>query len=139
MSYEQTLSEIEQYLGFVPGFFKDTPKDVMVHMWPIFKKYQLGESAIPPKYREMIMLATSAAAKCPYCELYRREVAKMLGATEEELAELSVLVASTGFWSNVLHTMNYDRAKFAEELKRAGEQMSSSAAAAAKAKVPAAQ
>lgn len=119
----KTTSEIEEYFGFVPGFFKNLPTDAMDQMWPIFKKYQLGESVIPPKYREMMMLSAAAAVKCPYCELYHREVAKMMGATEEELAELSVLVASTGFWSNVLHSMNYDKKQFADELRRAGEHM----------------
>lgn len=125
MNYEETLKDIEQKFGFVPGFFKNVPQDAMIQMWPIFRKYQLGESVIPPKYREMMMLAASAAVKCPYCELYHREVSKMLGATEEELAELAILVASTGFWSNVLHTMHYDKAKFAEELRKAGEYMAS--------------
>lgn len=124
MSYEDTIKEIKTTFGFVPDFFKNTPKDVITHMWPIFKKYQLGESVIPPKYREMMMLAASAAVKCPYCELYHREACKMLGATEEELSELAVLVASTGFWSNTLHTMNYDIHKFAKELEKAGKHMS---------------
>ena len=123
MSYEKTQKEIKEKFGFVPDFFKKTPKDVIVQMWPIFKKYQLGESLIPSKYREMMMLAASAAVKCPYCELYHTEAAKMLGATEEELSELAVLVASTGYWSNTLHTMNYDINKFAKELERAGKHM----------------
>lgn len=125
MKYEETLKEIKTSFGFVPDFFKKTPKDVMIQMWPIFKKYQMGESAIPPKYREMIMLSASAAAKCPYCEMYHREACKMLGATEEELSELAVLVASVGFWSNTLHTMNYDITRFAKELKKAGKYMES--------------
>lgn len=125
MKYEETLKEIKKSFGFVPDFFKKTPKDVMTQMWPIFKKYQMGESAIPPKYREMMMLAAAAAAKCPYCEMYHSEACKMLGATEEELSELAVLVASVGFWSNTLHTMNYDIAKFAKELKKAGKHMES--------------
>jgi alkylhydroperoxidase/carboxymuconolactone decarboxylase family protein YurZ len=29
------------------------------------KKYELGDSLIPQKYREMIALATAAAMKCP--------------------------------------------------------------------------
>jgi AhpD family alkylhydroperoxidase len=125
MKYEETLKEIKTTFGFVPDFFKKTPKDVMIQMWPIFKKYQLGESAIPQKYREMMMLAAAAAVKCPYCEMYHREASKMLGATEEELSELAVLVASVGFWSNSLHTMNYDITKFAKELKKAGKHMES--------------
>jgi len=125
MSYEETLKEIKETFGFVPDFFKKTPKDVIIHMWPIFKKYQLGESSIPPKYREMMMLAASAAVKCPYCEMYHMEASKMLGATDEELSELAVLVASVGFWSNTLHTMNYDMNKFSKELEKAGKYMAS--------------
>ena len=125
MSYAETQKEIKDTFGFVPDFFKNTPKDVMIQMWPIFKKYQLGESVIPAKYREMMMLAASAAVKCPYCELYHTEVSKMLGATDEELSELAVLVASTGFWSNTLHTMNYDINKFSKELAKAGKYMAS--------------
>ena len=125
MSYQETLKEIKTTFGFVPDFFKNTPEDVIIHMWPIFKKYQLGESVIPPKYREMMMLAVSAAVKCPYCEMYHTEASKMLGATEEELSELAVLVASVGFWSNTLHTMNYDINKFTKELAKAGKYMAS--------------
>ena len=125
MSYEETLKEIKETFGFVPDFFKKTPKDVIIHMWPIFKKYQLGESSIPPKYREMMMLAAAAAVKCPYCEMFHSEASKMLGATDEELSELAVLVASVGFWSNTLHTMNYDMNKFSKELEKAGKYMAS--------------
>ena len=123
MSYESTVSEIEKYFGFMPGFFKDLPHDTLVQMWPVFKKYNLGESSIPAKYRELVMLGVSAAIKCPYSTLYHREAARMMGASEEELAEISVLVSSTGFWSDVLHSMNYDKNKFAEELEKAGEHL----------------
>ena len=77
-----------------PGFFKNTPK---------VKKYQIGESIIPKKYREMMMLASAAATKC---QTYHREVAKMFGATEQELQELAVVVAGSAFWSNILHVEN---------------------------------
>ncbi|HZT34753.1 MAG TPA: carboxymuconolactone decarboxylase family protein [Nitrososphaera sp.] len=122
-STKDTDAEIQETFGFVPGFFKNIPKDALDHMWPIFKKYQLGESVIPAKYREMIMLSAAAAIKCPYCEFYHREAALMMGASEEELAELSILVASTGFWSNVLHSMNYDKEKFKDEIRRGAEYM----------------
>jgi AhpD family alkylhydroperoxidase len=42
----------------------------------------------------MMMLA-AAATKCPYCQTYHKEVAKMFGATVQELNELAVVVAST--------------------------------------------
>ena len=92
-------------------------------MWPLFKKYQLGESVIPQKYREMMMLAAAAAVKYPYCQTYHKEVSKMWGASNEELNELSAVVALTSFWSNVLHTQNYDYDTFVKELKQMGEYM----------------
>ena len=91
-SYEETVKDIEKTFGMLPGFFKNTPKDVLPQMWPLFKKYQIGDSLIPKKYREMMMLASAAATKCPYCQTYHREVAKMLGATDQELGELAVVV-----------------------------------------------
>jgi hypothetical protein len=32
----------------------------------------------------------------------------MLGATEQELQELAVVVAGSAFWGNILHVENYD-------------------------------
>jgi AhpD family alkylhydroperoxidase len=97
MSYEATVKDIEKTLGMMPGFFKNTPKDILPQMWPLFKKYQMGESVIPKKYREMMMLASAAATKCPYCQTYHKEVAKTFGATEEELNELAMVVAQVHF------------------------------------------
>ena len=52
----------------------------------------------------MIMLAAAAATKCPYCQTYHKEVAKMYDAIVEELNDLAVIIGQTSFWSNVLHT-----------------------------------
>lgn len=123
MSYEETLKDIENTLGSVPGFMKNTPTDILTQLWPLFKKYQLGESIIPRKYREMMMLAAAAAVKCPYCQTYHKEVSKMWGASGDELNELAAVVALTAFWSNVLHTQNYEYDTFAKELKQMGEYM----------------
>jgi hypothetical protein len=45
----------------------------------------------------------------------------MCGASNEELNELAAIVAMTAFWSNVLHTQNYDYDTFVKELKQMGE------------------
>lgn len=122
MGYDETIKDIEKTFGTVPGFMKETPKDILPQMSPMFKKYQLGESVIPQKFREMMMLA-AAAVKCPYCQTYHKEVSKMWGATDEELNELAAVVGLTAFWSNVLHTQNYDYNTFVKELKEMGEYM----------------
>ena len=123
MSYEETVKEIKNTFGIFPEFMKNTPEDILPQMWPLFKKYQIGKSVIPEKYREMMMLAAAAATKCPYCQTYHKVVSKMFGATDEELKELAVIVGLTSFWSNILHTQNYDYETFAKEVKQISEYM----------------
>ncbi|MCI0557003.1 MAG: carboxymuconolactone decarboxylase family protein [Nitrososphaera sp.] len=125
MNYQETRSEIERTFGSVPGFFNGVPQDVLVQMWPVMKTYILGQSKIPPKYREMIGLAVAATLKCPYCETFHRGSAKMYGATDEELAELGAIVGQVTFWSSVLHTMNYDMNTFMKEFQAMGEHLAS--------------
>ena len=48
----------------------------------------------------------------------------MWGATEEELNELAVVIGQTAFWSNVLHTQNYDYNTFVKELEQIKDYMS---------------
>jgi len=126
MSYQQTVKEIENTFGSVPEFFRNTPQDVLTQMWPIMRKYGIGESVIPQKYREMMALAAAATMKCPYCQTFHRENAKMFGASEAELNELAAIVAHTSFWSSILHTQNYDMNRFMKELQAMGEYVSKS-------------
>lgn len=121
--YEDTLKDIESTIGTVPGFMKALPEDVLVKEWPLFKKYELGESKIPAKYREMIGLAISANIKCPYCQLFHTEGAKMMGATDEEFAEVAFLASFTSRWSAMIHAQNYDINKFGEELQQIGQHL----------------
>ena len=124
MNTQETVKDIENTFGVVPDFVRNIPQDVMVQMWPLLKKYGLGQSVIPQKYREMMALAAAAAMKCPYCQTFHKEAAKMYGASEEELSELSAIVAQTSFWSAILHTQNYDLNKFLQEFQAMGAHMS---------------
>ena len=116
LSYEETLNDIEESLGIVPGYFEHLNEEDLRNEWPTFKRYALEESVIPAKYRELIGLAVAANIKCPYCQLFHREAAKMHGATEEELAELSFLASWTARYSALIHAQNYDFDTFETEL-----------------------
>ena len=117
-NYDETLSDIEETLGIVPGFMAAVPEDDMVHEWPVFKQYTLGESDIPPKYRELIELAVAATLKCPYCQAFHRGAAEMHGASEDELAEVGVLASMTTRWSAMLHAQHYDYDTFVDEFEQ---------------------
>ncbi len=121
--YEETLKDIEKWLGVVPGFMEALPRDALVKLWPLFKKYELGESKIPAKYKELIGLAIAANLKCPYCQFFHREAAKMHGATDDELSELAYLASETASWSAIIHAQNYDYEKFKKEFHQIGEHL----------------
>lgn len=117
-SYNETVSDIEETLGFVPGFMEALPEDDLVQEWPTMKKYVFGESEIPQKYRELIGLAVAANTKCPYCTHFHRGVAQLYGASEAELSELATLSSFTSRWSAMIHTQEYDMDTFVEEAER---------------------
>jgi AhpD family alkylhydroperoxidase len=119
--YEDTLKDIEKSFGIVPGFMKAIPKDVLVKDWPLMKKYQLGESAIPAKYREFIGLAIAANIKCPYCALMHTAMATMAGATDKEISEVAFLASYTARWSAMLHALQYNYDTFSKEVRQIGD------------------
>ena len=125
--YEDTLKDIEKTFGFVPGFMKGLPQDVLIHDWPLMKKYTLGESKIPAKYRELLGLAVAANIKCPYCQLFHKSVAQMYGATPEEFAEIAFLASYTSRWSAMIHAQNYSYETFAKETAQIGAYLSKAA------------
>ena len=125
--YEDTLKDIEKSLGIVPGFMKGLPKDVLLHDWPLFKKYVLGESKIPAKYRELMGLSVAANIKCPYCILFHKSAAQLYGATPEEFAEIAFLASYTSRWSAMIHAQDYPYETFAKETAQIGEYLSKGA------------
>ena len=93
--YDSTVKDIKASLGIVPDSTKALPENVLVHEWPMWKKYTLEESLIPEKYREPMGLVEVANKKCPYCLFFHYSMAKMAGATDEEIAETGFLAGQT--------------------------------------------
>ncbi len=126
-TYDETLKDIEATLSIVPGFMRALPHDVLVHDWPLWKRYSLGESAIPGKYRELGGLAVAANIKCPYCAVMHTAMAKYHGATQEELAEVYYLASLTARWSAMIHAQHYDWDTFVSEAEQMGKGLDSRA------------
>jgi len=119
--YEETLRDIKETFGLVPGFMKAIPQDVLVKDWALLKKYQLGKSEIPPKYREFMVLAVAANIRCPYCTLMHTAMATSNGATDDEIAEVAFLASFTARWSAMLHALQYNYDTFMKEVRQIGE------------------
>ncbi len=126
-NYDETLKDIENTLGIVPGFMKALPNDVLIHDWALWKKYTLEQTKIPAKYRELSGLSVAANIKCPYCQLMHTAMAKFHGATDEELAEIYYLASLTSRWSAMIHAQHYDWNKFMKEAQQMGEYLQNKA------------
>lgn len=116
-------SEMEETFGMVPPPLGNIPEDDAANEWPFFAKYTVGESEIPPKYREFIGLAVAANIKCPYCAHFHREAARLHGATDEELEEVYSLASFTTRYSAMMHAQSYDEEQFEDEVSRIGEHL----------------
>jgi len=125
--YEDTLRNVEKNFSFVPGFIKGLPQDVLIHDWPLMRKYTLEVTKIPAKYRELMGLAVAANIKCPYCQLFHMTAAKLNGATPEEFAEIAFLASFTSRWSAMIHAQNYSYEIYAKETQQIADCLSKGA------------
>lgn len=116
MTKEEVYRDIEQTMGKVPAFFKLVPERSLELEWKLFKTLQLEDSPIPHKYRELIGVAISAVTKCKYCSFFHTEIAKLFGATDEEIEDAVHYAKSSAGWSAYLNGMQVDYDQFKDEL-----------------------
>jgi AhpD family alkylhydroperoxidase len=121
MSKQDIYQEIEQVFGLVPTMFRNVPDALLEHEWKLFSKIQLEEGPIPLKYRELIGLAISGVTKCHYCVYYHTEVARLFGATDEEIEAAVHYAKSTAGWSTYVNGLNVDYEQFCREVDQACE------------------
>jgi AhpD family alkylhydroperoxidase len=121
MTKKEIYEEATKLLGKVPGFVEMVPEKLLGPRWEEFRILELEETAIPPKYKQLIMLAVSTYAKCQYCIEFHTEVAKLFGATEQEIVETAAITGHTALWSNFLNGTRYPIERFHSEVHDACE------------------
>lgn len=122
--------EINQALGHVPGFIEEMPPQTQEAFWGVQRDLQLSdETAIPPKYKELIGLGIAAATKCQYCSYFHTETAKLHGASEDEINEASALAMLFSGASSYLHGRQTDPTRFRKEVDQIVDHVSSQAQA----------
>jgi len=130
MTKQEVYREIEQTFGLVPSMFKEVPDSMLEHEWKLFSQIQLEDGPIPQKYRELIGLAISGVTKCRYCTYYHTEVARLFGATDEEIEAAAHYAKSSAGWSAYINGLQVDYDQFRSEVKQACEHVRSSQMAA---------
>ena len=86
-SWNKAQAEMEAMFGSVPVMFENLPMHMRASTWDWFKSMSSPDAAIPPKYGELIGLAVASQIPCEYCVYAHTSMAKMLGATDQEIQE----------------------------------------------------
>lgn len=120
MDKHQIYAEITEVLGIVPKFMQSIPESSLEMEWNLFKSLQLSEGTIPTKYRELIGVGISAATKCHYCTFFHTQVAKLHGATDEEIQSAVQYAKNSAGWSTYLNGMQVDFDEFKKEVHQIG-------------------
>ena len=68
-----------------------------------FDEAAFKEGAIPLKYKELMAVAVALTTQCPYCIEIHAKKAKQAGATEQELAETTLIAAALRAGGAVTH------------------------------------
>jgi AhpD family alkylhydroperoxidase len=121
MGRDEIYQQIEEMFGVVPVMFKVMPDSSLEMEWELFKRVQFDEGAIPNKYRELIGLAIASVTKCRYCLFYHTELAKLNGATPEEIEDAVHFAKSSAGWSAYISGLQLDFDTFKSEVLQACE------------------
>jgi len=113
--------DIRATLGLVPAFFASFPDSGIAGAWREMKGLQMNpNTAIPPKYKELIGLGVAAQIPCRYCVAFHTQVSTGLdGASQAEVQEAIAMAAIVRHWSTFLNGAQIDKAAFKAEVDRA--------------------
>jgi AhpD family alkylhydroperoxidase len=116
-SVEQVHREVEEMFGQVPDWMKEMPESALVGFWHTMRDFDLAETEIPNKYKELIGIAVAGATRCKYCAFFHTEAARMHGATDDEVAEAAMMGAMTMTGSTFLNGVMSDYGTFREQTR----------------------
>lgn len=68
-----------------------------------FDKAALAAGAIPAKYKELIAIAVALTTQCPYCIELHVAKARQSGASDQELAETTLVAAALRAGAAITH------------------------------------
>ncbi len=109
------FAEMQEMFGQIPKWVSEMPASAVGGFWGLMRDFYLAETVIPNKYKELIGIAVSGATRCRYCALFHTEAAKLFGATQDEIAEASMMAGVTMCGSTFLNAQQTDYDQFRKE------------------------
>jgi len=107
--------EIGDMFGQVPTWVRELPESALGGFWSGMRDFELAETVLPNKTKELIGIAVSGATRCRYCTLFHTEAARLFGATDAEIAEAAAMAGFTMNASTFLNAVQVDYDGFRKE------------------------
>jgi AhpD family alkylhydroperoxidase len=107
---KSAMKEVEMSFGFVPEFVQRFPEASLAGAWRQDRDVEMGETALPGKYKSLIGLAVSSQVPCRYCVVADTEFARLDGATDQEIAEAVAMASLVRDWATLIDGMQVDEA-----------------------------
>jgi AhpD family alkylhydroperoxidase len=127
MSRSETEREIRETLGQIPSFFESMPDSTLENEWREFKVFQLTDTVLTAREKQLIGYAVAAAIHCPYCTYFHQSATAMMGTTREQLEEANRMASDTAKYSTYLHGLQVDIGEFKEQTNQIGEYLTEQA------------
>lgn len=131
MATQETVQEMEETLGQIPGFMEIIAEPASDHSWGIFRDLELSETDLSPREKALIGVSAAAAMQCPYCTYFHKEEARFADVSDAELEETVTLAGVTRYFSTVLHGNEYEHDEFVTETDEIFEHLRTQEEAAA--------
>jgi AhpD family alkylhydroperoxidase len=125
MSRSEIDSDIRETLGQIPEFFARMPDAALEHEWAEFKRFQIEDTELTIREKELIGFGVAAAIHCPYCTYFHRSSAQMMGVSDEQIEEAARVAADTVKFSTYMHALEIDLESFKRMADEIGEYVSS--------------
>jgi AhpD family alkylhydroperoxidase len=128
MSRSDVEQEIRETLGQVPSFFESMPDSTLENEWREFKVFQLSDTALTVREKQLIGYAVAAAIHCPYCTYFHESATKMMGATDAQIEEANRMASDTAKYSTYLHGLQVPIDDFKKQTDEIGTYLGEQAA-----------
>jgi AhpD family alkylhydroperoxidase len=116
---EVTQAEIEKAMGFAPAIVQRMPRALLPGWWEQTKALEMNpKTALNGKTKELISLGVAAQIPCDQCVYFHTEMARLNGASEQEVQEAIGMAALTRFGSTVMHGVQLDSATNRQDVDR---------------------
>jgi AhpD family alkylhydroperoxidase len=116
---DTAYQDIERNLGKVPDFVKPMPKNSVAGAWLTIKGTIFHPmTAIPSKTKHLIALAVGSQISSGHGTYWETQMSKLLGATDQEIAEAVEMAAITRHWSTWLNGNLFEEKAFRKEMDK---------------------